>query len=590
MFLKIFFVCLALSWLSVATSKEITLYATEFLLPPTITPAAEKTIETVKRAIYPNQLKVKVLNSIDEIDKVLQSKEAPIAIVGATTYLRHRKDGMRDIATLISNLQPDPDHSVGALLVTKKGSSINSLSDLKGKTLGANHPDGFQGLTVVYKELADQGYDWKNFFSKIKYYGLDPYKRISALKKGEVDVITLNSCFAEREAQKGHNILEGLRTLNVKENKNTKCLTSTSLYPSWSFLVSPHLDTSTIVSIANALYGMEPTKEGERWTIASDFSSVDDLFKTLKRGPYSYLNDWTVSRLFKEHGNSIILIVSLFCVFIWHYFRTRYLVTIRTSQLRKTLAEQKKLLHFNNQLRDRYEASQRALTVSQLSSLFAHELSQPLSGILLYMRSLKRLITQAQLHNPQILEALDQATERTKKANELVQLVRNYAKSDQTNFEVTDVIKTLNSVINDLKKSGKFDNLQLNLTTSIKSAYLEGNPLELEIVFSNILNNSIHAIKEVNTPMVGINISIDSNNHCIILFSDNGPPVPKNLLQKLQKTVPLTSSTGLGLGLTIVKGIIENHRGKISFSLSTSNSLLIELNLPLISVEQNDKH
>lgn len=120
MILRTFLTCFALLWSCTVFSNEITLYATEFLLPSTITPVAQKTIDTVKKAIYPKQLKIKVLQSIDEIDEVLRSKEAPIAIVGATTYLRHRKDGMRDIATLISNLQPDPDHSVGALVVVKK--------------------------------------------------------------------------------------------------------------------------------------------------------------------------------------------------------------------------------------------------------------------------------------------------------------------------------------------------------------------------------------------------------------------------------------------------------------------------------------
>lgn len=42
---------------------------------------------------------------------------------------------------------------------------------------------------------------------------------------------------------------------------------------------------------------MQPTKDGERWTIASDFRSVDELFKTLKRGPYAYLNEWTAERM-----------------------------------------------------------------------------------------------------------------------------------------------------------------------------------------------------------------------------------------------------------------------------------------------------
>ena len=54
-------------------SNDITLYATEFLLPSTITPVAQKTIDTVKKAIYPKQLKIRVLQSIDEIDEVLRS-------------------------------------------------------------------------------------------------------------------------------------------------------------------------------------------------------------------------------------------------------------------------------------------------------------------------------------------------------------------------------------------------------------------------------------------------------------------------------------------------------------------------------------
>lgn len=377
----------------------------------------------------------------------------------------------------------------------------------------------------------------------------------------------------------------GLKPINVKENKSTNCLTSTSLYPSWSFLVSPHLDTQTIVNIANALYAMQPTKDGERWTIASDFRSVDELFKTLKRGPYAYLNEWTAERVWKEHGNSILLLTILFFVFIWHYFRTRYLVTVRTAQLRKSLVEQKKLLRFNNQLRDRYDTSRRALIVSQLSSLFAHELSQPLSGILLYLRSLKRLLNQNKLQEGQINEALEQATERAKKAHELVQLVRSYAKSDRKKFEKMDGVEVLVSVLENLKKSGELDDIGIQLdTSSSEKAEIEGRRLELEIVFTNILNNSVKAIKNIKKPEIRISVTQDSKGRCIISFADNGPGLSEQALENLRMTTPLASSTGLGLGLTIAKGIVEEHRGKISFSLSQSGSLIVKIILPLLSL------
>ena len=312
---------------------------------------------------------------------------------------------------------------------------------------------------------------------------------------------------------------------------------------------------------------------------------MDELFKTLKRGPYAYLNEWTAERVWKEHGNSILLLTILFFVFIWHYFRTRYLVTVRTAQLRKSLVEQKKLLRFNNQLRDRYDTSRRALIVSQLSSLFAHELSQPLSGILLYLRSLKRLLNQNRLQEGQINEALEQATERAKKAHELVQLVRSYAKSDRKKFEKMDAVEVLVSVLENLKKSGELDDIGIQLdTSSSEKAEIEGHRLELEIVFTNILNNSVKAIKNIKKPEIRISVTQDSKGRCIISFADNGPGLSEQALENLRMTTPLASSTGLGLGLTIAKGIVEEHRGKISFSLSQSGSLIVKIILPLLSL------
>lgn len=263
-------------------------------------------------------------------------------------------------------------------------------------------------------------------------------------------------------------------------------------------------------------------------------------------------------------------------------------MTVRTAQLRKALVEQKKLLRFNNQLRDRHDKSRRALIVSQLSSLFAHELSQPLSGILLYLRSLKRLLKQNMLQEGQINEALEQATERAKKAHELVQLVRSYAKSDLKHFERMDPVEVLVSVLENLKKSGELDGIEIRLnTSSFEKAEIEGHRLELEIVFSNILNNSLKAIKAIKKPEIRVSVTKDSKGHCNISFSDNGPGVSERALEDLRMTTPLTSTTGLGLGLTIAKGIVEEHRGKISFSLSQSGSLIVAVILPLLSFREN---
>lgn len=163
-------------------------------------------------------------------------------------------------------------------------------------------------------------------------------------------------------------------------------------------------------------------------------------------------------------------------------------------------------------------------------------------------------------------------------------MVRSYARSDLKHFERMEHVGVLVSVLENLKKSGELDGIEIRLnTSSFEKGEIEGHRLELEIVFSNILNNSLKAIKAIKKPEIRISVIQDSKGH----FTDNGPGVSERALEDLQMTTPLTSSTGLGLGLTIAKGIVEEHRGKISFSLSQSGSLIVEVILPLLSFGEN---
>lgn len=121
-----------------AESDEIVLYSNEFSLPGLKMSVADRTIDVVSKAVAPRKLVVKTV-SLPELEGAILQRKADIAIVGSAIYWRNIQNGMRDIATLVTPLQPDPDHAVGALIVTLKDrSDIQSIQDLKGKRLGVN--------------------------------------------------------------------------------------------------------------------------------------------------------------------------------------------------------------------------------------------------------------------------------------------------------------------------------------------------------------------------------------------------------------------------------------------------------------------
>lgn len=566
--------------------EPITVYANEFLLPGLEMSSSQRTLQAIAQAIHPRRVIVKTV-SIEELDRVIEANQAHIAIVGAAIYRRHVRGGMRDIATLVTPEQPDPDHAVGALLVTRATETgIRTIEDLKGRKLGVNHPMGFQGLLVLLKDIADMGYDHERFFSDIRYYGLEPTRRLNALRRGEVDAITLNVCYAERALARGVDVLAGLKPVGVRRQNQVHCQTSTTLYPNWTVLVSHTLDAPSIVKIASALHKMPSAPDGHQWTIASDFHQADNLYRTLKTGPYAYLNDWTLQRLWQEYDVVLISLLLILCLWGFHTVRVSQLVKKRTQELSRALAEQKELSRIAADMTRKYEGMRRAFTVSQLSNMIAHELSQPLSGILLYVRGLKSMLNR-QDHpcTPMIEQTLEKIDERARKADLIVQRVRSYAKSDEQALELFDFVALVRQTMTNFVRAGKIKAGQLRLESTLASSLVCASQLEMELVLSNLIKNSIESTGACANPVIRMALRAPDASRLEFTITDNAPPIRDEVLEKIRQPMNSYKPEGLGLGLSLVHSIVEQHMGHVFFEKTMDHHLLVRIVLPLARQE-----
>ncbi|MCG5030743.1 PhnD/SsuA/transferrin family substrate-binding protein [Mesosutterella sp. OilRF-GAM-744-9] len=571
----------------------VTLYANEFLLPGLKMESADRTVEAIARAVAPRPLKTVVVG-IEELDEAVRQRKADIVIAGAAIYRRHVQNGMRDIATLVTELQPDPDHAVGGLIVTRADrSDISTLADLRGKSLAVNHPVGFQGILVLKKDLADAGYNPEQFFSRIEYYGLEPGPRLNAVRNGLVDAATINVCYAERMERAGANVLEGLKTVAERKNPEARCRASTSLYPNWSLLVSPNLDAGTIVRIASAVHTMPPGADGHQWTIASDFSRADDLYRTLRMGPYAYLRSWTLERILAEYGTLVAFALLALAGLVLHYVRTQRLVEIRTRQLRLALEREKELSEAAGEATRRYETARRIATVSQMSSLVAHEISQPLAGILLYCRGMRELIARkAEAHgfSPELLtETLDKIEARARKASDVVKAVRGYAKSQARPVTKLGLCALVSKTAESFARLGQAAPDTISLELPREELWVDGVAIELELMLANLVKNSLEATSKVPRPKVSIQLEKTPGTKARIRVLDNGPAVSDGLFEQINRPLSSSKPEGLGLGLSIVRGIAEGHGGTVSVSRTEAGSLGVEILLPL-SAPAEDTH
>lgn len=569
-------------------SSPVYFYASEFSLPGVQMACAEETINTIRRAIAPRELKVVQLQSINEVDRIFREPGEFVAVVGASTYWRHLRDGIRDIATLVSDRQPDPDHAVGALIVVKEDQhEIQNLEDLKGRRIAVNAPNGFQGIQVVFREITETGFDWRTFFSEVKPYGLDYRLRLEALRKGEVDAATVNVCYPERMAEQGIDVLKGLRPIAVKEKTSVDCLTSTRLYPNWSLLASPELDSNTRIKIANAVYNMKPISDGQRWTMASDFRETDELYRVLKTGPYEYLNSWTLTRFMQEFKWALALVLLLLVGWVVHTLRARYLIRLKTEQLRLAFEEQQTLSKQAEDAQNKYRAMRHAFTISQLSSMVAHELSQPLASILLYSQGLSVMLKNSALTGKspdyeKISEGIQKIYCRTTRAQEIVQLVRQYARAENPNFVRLDLVLLLQRVIEKFVLAKKIEADRVKFTSNLKTAWIEGSSIELELAFFNLLQNSFDATSDVVEPLIEVQLFPSTDKRVAISFTDNAPAVSDQLIKRIREPVKSLKPQGLGLGLSIVHAIVEKHFSRLIIDKHpVRNNVCVTILLPI---------
>ncbi len=236
------------------------------------------------------------------------------------------------------------------------------------------------------------------------------------------------------------------------------------------------------------------------------------------------------------------------------------------------------------------EAEQQLLTASKLASVgelaagIAHELNNPLTGIIGYAQ----LLSDRQNVSQDIKKDLDRIYYESQRAARIVQNLLGFARRHEpqkTYFDVNEFIeKTLELRDYQLRTSniGVYTNLASNLPQMLADYH------QMQQVILNILINAEHAIAQ--TKHRGkITITTSMVEDCIkISIADDGPGIAKNSINRVFDPFFTTKEvgSGTGLGLSVCHGIITQHGGKIYVQSQQGRGTTVNIELPLAAEGQ----
>ncbi|AMA57521.1 ATPase [Bradyrhizobium sp. CCGE-LA001] len=248
-----------------------------------------------------------------------------------------------------------------------------------------------------------------------------------------------------------------------------------------------------------------------------------------------------------------------------HERRRRRFVEVESRQ---RLAE---LAHAN-----RYSA------VGELTTSIAHELNQPLGSILTNAETAELMLRANSPDISEVRQILADIRRDDQRASEVIRRLRSVLK--KTPFEVKEIElnDTVREAIGLVKAVADGRRIALIYTPVLVDLDVKGDPVQLQQVILNLIMNAMDAVSDANADKREVSVStVRAGNHAEIRITDTGPGIAATDLAKVFDPFFTTKPQGMGMGLAIVKTIIEAHQGDIAAANHAAGGALFTIRLPI---------
>jgi len=219
-------------------------------------------------------------------------------------------------------------------------------------------------------------------------------------------------------------------------------------------------------------------------------------------------------------------------------------------------------------------------SLGRVTAGIAHEIRNPLSGIYIYLKALKKIYKNMGDIN-RVLSIIDKVTLAANKIESIIKRVMDFSKPGSPRFIMANINKNIDEVTKLTSVSLRQNGIRFikNLDPTIPECRNE--PHLIEQVVLNLITNAAEAMKNYDGEKI-IELETYKQNDCIcISIKDSGPGIPMATQSKIFDPFYTTKANSSGIGLSICHRIISDHGGSLRFNPGTKKGAQFIIELPL---------
>ncbi len=238
-----------------------------------------------------------------------------------------------------------------------------------------------------------------------------------------------------------------------------------------------------------------------------------------------------------------------------------FLVTVRDASERRRAEER---------LRERDAALARAMrfaVAGELASALAHELNQPITALVSYLRASEILAARVSSEDDRLTATLSKAAQEALRASEVMRRLRDFYRGGTLKQEMLHLPTICDGAVRAFQERLRRLEVSLMVTVEPDVPEFRGDATQLEIVLHNLIANALDAVSQSAAVPRCITLRASCADHFITLqVEDSGPGVGADVAQQLFEPFVTSKPDGMGLGLAISRSLILSRGGELSFA------------------------
>lgn len=203
----------------------------------------------------------------------------------------------------------------------------------------------------------------------------------------------------------------------------------------------------------------------------------------------------------------------------------------------------------------------RLTELGQMVSALAHEVNQPLTAAGSYVRAGRRLVQAGEVAKAD--EALQRGVEQVTRASQVIQRLRQFVKKADSECRPEDVRQVIEeaAALALLGAEGRGVHLEMDFAPDTPLVFID--KVQVQQVLLNLIRNAVEAMQSSPRRELAIRTIVRTDGMVEVSVADSGPGLAADVREKLFQPFVTTKATGMGVGLSICRGIVEAQGGQM---------------------------